>query len=292
MTVRPLRPKGIPLNALRAFEAAARLGGFAIAAEELSVTPGAVAQHIKALEDWAGAPLFERRSQGVRLTALGRETSEQFSKAFDALGSATQNLRILAKPKTIHIAALPSIAQLWLSPLLPEIRATLTDMDISVTALERAPNLRREPFDISLFYSAEPAGPDTTLLMEEEIFPVCAPTLAKEIKDEELCQSTTLLHDSNWSDDWRTWFDAQKMDYSQLSKGPNFSLYSLAVSEAKNGAGLLMGHTPLINRDLQDGLLVPISKKRVKTGRTLTLENAPAFSGTAFHQILLKTLKR
>ena len=70
MSVSPPRPKGPPLNALRAFEAAARLGGFANAADELCVTPGAVSQHIKALEDWIGADLFERRSQGVRLSAL------------------------------------------------------------------------------------------------------------------------------------------------------------------------------------------------------------------------------
>ena len=68
MPVSPPRPKGPPLNALRAYEAAARLGGFAAAAEELCVTPGAISQHIKTLEDWAGAPLFLRRSHGVRLT--------------------------------------------------------------------------------------------------------------------------------------------------------------------------------------------------------------------------------
>jgi LysR family glycine cleavage system transcriptional activator len=86
MRVAPTRPKGPPLNALRAFEAAARLGGFAKAAEELSVTPAAVAQQIKSLESWSGAPLFERRSQSVQLTDLGREMFAELKIAFDRLG--------------------------------------------------------------------------------------------------------------------------------------------------------------------------------------------------------------
>ena len=85
MPVSPPHPKGPPLNALRAFEAAARLGGFKAAAEELCVTPGAISQHIKSLEEWAGATLFERRSQGVVLTALGMKLGKEFSQAFDSM---------------------------------------------------------------------------------------------------------------------------------------------------------------------------------------------------------------
>ena len=106
----PVRPKGPPLNALRAFESAARLGGFAAAASELCVTPGAITQHIKTLEAWVGAPLFKRHSKGVVLTTLGESTFNEFVQAFDQLGSAVQNLRSRAAPDTVRIAALPSIA--------------------------------------------------------------------------------------------------------------------------------------------------------------------------------------
>ena len=82
MSVKPPRPMGPPLNALRAFEAAARLGGFSRAAEELCVTPGAVAQQIKQLEDWAGAPFFDRQAQGVQLNALGRQLLPMAERAF------------------------------------------------------------------------------------------------------------------------------------------------------------------------------------------------------------------
>ena len=90
MAVSSPRPKGPPLNALRAFEAAARLGSFSAAGHELCVTPGAVAQHIKSVEAWAGGRLFVRRAQGVALTALGAGILPAFVTAFDHLGEAVQ----------------------------------------------------------------------------------------------------------------------------------------------------------------------------------------------------------
>ena len=83
MSVTPKRPKGPPLNAMRAFEAAARCNSFVLAAEELNVTAGAISQHIKALEDWAGVPLFERQAKGVSLSTAGRSLLPQFKRAFD-----------------------------------------------------------------------------------------------------------------------------------------------------------------------------------------------------------------
>lgn len=98
MSIRPPRVKMPPLNALRAFEAAARLGVISRAADELCVNPGAVAQHIKSLEDWADKPLFHRHAKGVDLTELGQRCAEDFEIAFDHLSRATQNLRTRAPP--------------------------------------------------------------------------------------------------------------------------------------------------------------------------------------------------
>ena len=152
--IEPPRPKSPPLNALRAFEAAARHGAFTAAAEELCVTPGAVAQQIKNLEDWVGAPLFDRQAQGVTRTRLDAETARDLTLAFDQIGSASQKLRIGGRPAEMRIAALPAIAQLWLSPRLPAIRETAPEISISVFALESPPNMRREHFDLCIFYEA------------------------------------------------------------------------------------------------------------------------------------------
>ena len=122
MPIEPPRPRLPPLNALRAFEAAARHESFTAAAQELGVTPAAIAQQVKSLEAWMRRPLFVRLSQGLRLTPAARQALPAFMRAFDDLGSATQGLRRAASPEELRIAALPSVAQLWLQPRLRGLR--------------------------------------------------------------------------------------------------------------------------------------------------------------------------
>ena len=184
MPVQPPKPQLPPLNALRAFESAARLNSFKAAGEELHVTPGAIAQHIKALEAWAAGELFTRNARGVELTPLGRAALPAFSAAFDLLGSAVHGLSASAAPDLVRIAALPSIAQLWVSPRLPAIRKEMPQLQISLTALDGRPNFNREIFDLQLFFEPEGAVLDTgtVKLAEDFILPVCAPLIARQIR--------------------------------------------------------------------------------------------------------------
>jgi LysR family glycine cleavage system transcriptional activator len=274
MAVSPPRPKGPPLNALRAFEAAARLGGFAAAAEELCVTPGAVAQHVKALEAWAGADLFERRSQGVRLTVLGSELAADFSAAFDRLGEAVHALRSRAMPREVRIAALPSVAQLWLAPRQPALRTVAADVAISITASEVPPNLRREPFDLCVFFQDGPPARGAVDLGADSVFPVCAPAVAARIASPADLAQETFLHDASWAGDWAVWLAEMAPDTRLDTRGPTFSLYALAVEEAVNGAGVLIGHEPLVSRHLASGTLVDPFGRRFVLDRHLTIERA------------------
>ena len=267
------RPSGPPLNALRAFEAAARLGSFTAAAQELCVTPGAVAQHIKSLEAWVGAQLFERQAQGVVLTDLGMRVAGQFSEAFDALFFAVQALRSQANPNQVRIAALPSIAQLWLSPKLPRIRQRLRDVTVSVTALEMPPNLQREPFDLSIFFD-DGAGKDTIAVCRDVIFPVCVPELAARLRKPADLEIQPCLSDANWSGDWTQWLKHAAPDHRPTITGPTYSLYSLAVEEAVHGAGVLMAHEALIEAHLQTGALVRPFEASVDLNRQLTIRPA------------------
>ena len=277
MPVAPPRPKDLPLTALRAFEAAARLNGFAAAAQELGVTPGAVTAHIKQLEQTLGAPLFTRTPRGVRLTQLGQQTLPHFTQAFDALGQAINDLRAAAAPRTVHIATLPAIAQLWLSPRLPALRAAAPDITVSITALEHPPNLKRSPYDLSLFFGPEPQG----RLTPDTIFPVCAPALANRIRTPQDITRFPCLSDATWSDDWHLW--AQTLpDPPQIPQGPTFSLYALAVEECVNGAGLLIGHETLVANHLKDGRLVAPFPQRLTLPRGLRLwSDRPLRAGTA-----------
>ncbi|MEY8829208.1 LysR family transcriptional regulator [Sedimentitalea sp. XS_ASV28] len=252
MTVAPPRPKSLPLTALRAFEAAARLGGFAAAAEELHVSSGAISAHIKTIESELGAALFERSARGVRLTPLGQRALPHFAEAFDGLGEAVQRLRTDAAPGVVHISALPAIAQFWLSPRLPALRAAAPEIQISITALEHPPNLKRVPYDLCLFHSE--TGGET--VAQDALLPVCAPALADRMRHPGDMAEMPCLTDTGWPDDWRTWIRAALPDAGFTPRGPLFSLYSLAVEETINGAGILMGHTALVSSHLASGKLV------------------------------------
>jgi DNA-binding transcriptional LysR family regulator len=272
MAVAPPPPRRLPLNALRAFEAAARMGSFTAAAAELGVSPGAVTAHVKALEATLGAALFERQSKGVRLTALGVAATEGFTEAFDALARAEAVLRSHAAPQVVHIATLPAIAQLWLSPRLPSLRAAAPEISVSITAMEAPPNLKRSTHDLSLF----PAESGGRLVARDELFPVCAPALAVRLRQVSDLRSVPCLSDSAWADDWALWLTAAGA--SVAVRGPVFSLYALAVEEAVNGAGVLMGHGPLVAGHLERGTLVAPFQQRVALPQGLRLWSARAMA--------------
>ena len=279
MPVSPPPLKGLPLNALRAFEAAARLGGFASAAAELGVTAGAVTAHVKSLEETLGAALFERHAKGVRLTALGQRVLPEFTGAFDQLGLAVQRLRAEAAPRLVHIAALPAIAQLWLSPRLPAIRAAAPEVTVSITAMEAPPDLKRAPFDLNLFFRDDDLG---RRVADDEIFPVCAPGLAARLCNPDDLAEVPCLSDAVWSGDWQAWADAVRPGWAFVPRGPVYSLFALAVEETVNGAGVLMGHAPLVAQHLSSGALVAPFGHRHRLRRTMRLWSArPLRPGSA-----------
>lgn len=280
MPVAPPPLSRLPLNALRALEAAARTGAFTLAAAELGVTPGAVTAHVKALEERLGAALFERQARGVRLTALGLAAVEELTGAFDALARAEARLRALALPQEVHIATLPAIAQLWLSPRLPALRAAAPEISVSITALEAPPNLKRSQHDLSLF----PGTSGGRLVASDELFPVCAPGLVARLARVEDLASVPCLSDSAWDRDWDVWLASTGARVAV--RGPVFSLYALAVEEAVNGAGVLMGHAPLVAGHLERGTLVAPFSKRVPLQQGLRLWSArPIPKGSAVAQV-------
>ena len=266
MSVAPKRPKGPPLNAMRAFEAAARHVSFVAAADELNVTPGAISQHIKTLEDWAGTALFRRNAQGVELTASGASLVARFTLAFDALADATRALRNMAPEVDFHIAALPSVAQLWLPSRLSKIRAQFPQITFSVTAMEDPPNLSRDLFDLAIFFDNPNGSPDSKPICDDNIVPVCAAGPRTQTLD---FQTATLLHDQTWLDDWALWAKETGTPIGDPQRGAKFSLYSLAVEEAKAGAGVLIGHLCLLEAALATGSLQRASKLTCNTGRAL-----------------------
>jgi LysR family glycine cleavage system transcriptional activator len=283
----PPKPAMPPLNALRAFEAAARLGGFKAAAAELAVTPGAVAQHVKALEAWAGAALFERMSHGVRLTELGETVIADFSSAFDRLGEAVLKLREIAGPATVRIAVLPSIAQLWLSARLPALRRIDPRTTISISALDQPPNLSREPYDLSIFFKPADAEFDGAVICRDELFPVCAPPLAAMLGEPADLAGMLFLHDDSLTGDWQKWLEYAAPGERINTAGPTFSLYSLALQEVQNEAGIMIGHEPLVRAGIRDGSLVAPFPQKLAIPVNLVVETpSPARPGSLIARII------
>lgn len=291
MPVSPPAPRLPSLNALRAFEAAARLGGFAQAAEELKVTSGAVAAQIKSLEEEVGETLFERHARGVRLTALGERSLPRFVAAFDTLTEAVREMKLDAAPGRVHVAALPALAQLWLAPRLPLLRERIPGLDMSVTALEAPPNLKRVPFDLCLFYE-RPQSQGKTVLGADALLPVCTPEIAKTVHKPEDLVDAVCLTDTAWSEDWRIWADAACPEIGLVPKGPVFSLYALAVEEALNGAGVLMAHEALVASHLQSGALVAPFDTRVPLPEVISFWSLPGGHGSGTVMRVVEELRK
>lgn len=260
MALSPPRATSAPLNALRALEAAARHGSFLRAAEELCVTPGAVAQQIKKLENWAGVQLFERHPQGVVLTPLAMRLMPRLEAGFEALGAVSQALRHGGERAEIRIAALPAIAQLWLSPRLSELQTRVHDADIAIHALDVPPMLDRGEFDLAIYPATMLAGLDVApkVLAENALTPVAAPAVAAGTQRTEDLARAILIHDLAWRGDWTTWLDAHGLDHRTPERGPTHSLYSIAVERCIAGDGILIGHTALIRQHLQSGALTRV----------------------------------
>lgn len=194
------------------------------------------------------------------------------STAFDALGQAVQELRAAAPRAQVSIAALPSVAQLWLAPKLPGLRAAFPKIQPSVHALEAPPNFRREPFDLGIFFVREaPHGICSFKVGDDVIFPICTPEIAATLRSPADLARHPLLWDTSWVDDWGRWLSAARVTGVPINEGPAFSLYSLAVQAALEGAGILMAHEALTVGPMASGALVAPFPVRATTGLSLMI---------------------
>ena len=171
-----------PLNAVRAFEVAARHLNFVRAAEELGVTQSAVSKQIAALEDFIGAKLFERGSGGVSLTLEGRELIHAVSPAFDALSDSFQRFsRKAPRSKKFRIATVASFAAKVLIPRMASFNEAMPDLELEILTSDRVLDLAREEVDLAVRYGAGGGeGVVAVPLDDGALTPVCAPRLFEE----------------------------------------------------------------------------------------------------------------
>lgn len=248
-----------PLSALRAFETAARHMSFKAAAEDLHVTPGAISQQIKLLEDRIGAPLFVRQTRRIELTEAGRSLLVPTQQAFRLIADAVARVRGADNSRILTVSLLPSFAALWFVPRLGRFRARHPEIDVRISATPRLADISRDEVDVVIRYGlGDYPGLHVDPLLADDLFPVCSPKLLAGPMP--LTQPADLVHHTLLHDelrqDWQLWMRAAGVEGLDVSHGPSFSLWELAFQAAIAGQGVALGRSTLVHDYLASGKLV------------------------------------
>ncbi len=253
-----------PLNALRAFEAAARHLNFSRAADELSVTPGAVSQQIQNLEDYVGAALFKRTPKGLLLTDAAQTALPALREAFDRLAEAASLLTAAVDGRRLTLTAPPSFAAKWLVPRLGAFERAHPQVDVWLSAGMELVDLTAGEVDIAIRYGGgRYPGLEVRRLMSESVIAVAAPAHLAETpldRPDDLANHI-LLHDGSPEvddscPDWPMWLAARGLKGVDGNRGPRFNQSSLVIEAAVNGRGVALAKRTLAQADLDAGRLV------------------------------------
>jgi LysR family transcriptional regulator, glycine cleavage system transcriptional activator len=274
------------LQALKAFDAAARHLSFTRAAEELNVTPAAVSHQIKELEEQIGLPLFQRTSRQMALTRHGAVLRPAVSDALDGITRAVQKLRQGENPKQIKVTASPSIAAKWLVPRLDRFLEAVPGAEVRIDVSAAVLDFDRDDIDAAIrFGNGVYPGHAVHKMFSDVLFPVCSPALLngkKPIREPRDLLQHTLIHldyeaqGAVWPN-WRMWMLAAGIRDFNDTRGLHFSQTSLAVQAAIDGHGVALGDSTLVADDIAAGRLIKPFE--------LALRSPPQF---AYHLITRK----
>lgn len=246
-----------PLNWLRAFEAAARCGSFATAAAELNVTPSAISQHIRALEQRLGRSLFDRHANGVGLTSTGRRYAEELGRGFTLIDEATAKVTGERARELLVIHVPTSFATQWIAPRLDLFHEAYPQIDLLLTALGRGVDHNDTKADAEIRYGwGEWMKLTATEFLREQLIPVCAPTLAARLRSPNDIRGRDLLHVAGYVENWDTWLSYAGVSTMDTSEGASFDQSIMAIRAAVEGKGIILGRSSLIQRELSAGQLV------------------------------------
>jgi LysR family glycine cleavage system transcriptional activator len=248
------------LNALRAFEAAARHESFTQAAQELCVTQGAVSHQVKALEAELGLRLFQRERQRLVITEAGRSYLEVVRDAFDRVAAGTERLLQRQNAGVLTVSTSPNFAGKWLVHRLGRFAEAHPGIDLRVSASLHHIDFAREEVDLAVRHGdGRWPGLDVTRLCSEALFPVCSPTLLRGRGKRALRSPADLRHHVllhlDERRDWAKWLDAAGVAGADMTRGPVFNQASMAIDAAIDGQGVALARTALAVWDLLAGRL-------------------------------------
>ncbi|MFS2224207.1 LysR substrate-binding domain-containing protein [Pantoea sp. B65] len=282
------------LNAIVAFKTAAETGSLAKAATQLALTPAAVSQQIRQLEQQLGVLVFTRSQSGVQLTTAGRDYLRYVIEAFDILQLAQQHLQAAPQQNQLTLVSLPALASKWLTPHLGEWLRQHPAINIAVQATHARVDFTSSPADFVLCFGDHHYPQLQQLpLFQDQVLPVCSPQLLAAAPESFNPLAYPLIH-LDWGNDgrylpgWSDWLQMAGITADRPLNGLTFNLTSLAIEAAVQGNGLLLGQRMLIQQELRQGTLVvpdsralPLSKPYYLAWpeRTLAKPGAQAMIG-------------
>jgi LysR family glycine cleavage system transcriptional activator len=254
-----------PLNAVRAFEAAARLGGFNAAGAELNVSANAVGRLVKILEESLGVPLFRRLPRGVVVTEAGGRYLAHVGTLLDQLAEATTDLQGVETSRVLTVSAAPSLASRWLISRLSRLTERHPELDVRIGVSVTLTDFAREEVDVAIRHgTGSYEGLHCDLLMPEDFWPVCSPALL--VRAPPLRQPADLVHHALLHDmsdrslpgqlDWARWLAANGITNVDAQRGLRFSFSHMTLQAAAAGQGVALASSALLADDLATGRLV------------------------------------
>lgn len=264
-----MRRKIPPLTTLRPFEAAARLGSFTAAADELSITQGAVSLQVRNLENFLGKRLFERKTRRVELTEEGRQFAGVCQRALDELERVTRSLAAQREHSVLTVSALPTLATVWLMPRLNAFSVAHPDVEVRVATSISSVDLRGTDIDIAIrvgklpgvHYKKNQPGIDLTMtdnwdgvladyLFEDTLVPVMSRQLMSEGPDIQVAEDILkypLIHTASRQNAWRDWFASHDIAFRNRSATTVYGHFFMALHAASEAKGIALVPNKLLD---------------------------------------------
>lgn len=248
------------LNWLRAFEAAARHTSFAEAAKELNVTPAAISQQVKQLEQWLETPLFTRQPRSLMLTDAGLGYLPIVRQAFDHLAAGTEELFGDGRGGPVALRVATSLTYIWLIPRLPRFFAAHPEIALRLTTTVDGLGFGQDDVDLEIRYGGGGwPGYRSQRLFWEMLFPVCRPALLEgpePLAEPRDLARHTLIHMIGEPENWQIWLNAAGVSGLSVAGGLQFDLHMMAIHAAVRGIGVALGLSPMVDDALADGRLL------------------------------------
>jgi LysR family glycine cleavage system transcriptional activator len=268
-----------PLNALRAFEAAARHLSLTRAAEEMHVTAGALSHQIRGLEEFLGVKLFERRVRSIALTPAGKLLYPGLQTGFARIQEAVAGIGLASDHRVLVLSTPPGFTAKWLAPRLYRFTNANLETDIRVSSSFGFANFTTDRVDVAVRNLPSDAVSNSALIVDKltdvSLLPVCSQRFMAEhgpLDSPEALARAPLIHDDTFTNrpelpTWADWFKAAGLDGVRIGHGLRFNSTDHALDAAGEGAGVLLAHDLPAYDDLRTGRLVIPVRLALRTGR-------------------------